>query len=108
MRQKLCLLIIIKLLELSIYNKGEVYFKDVITANKYLELKDSDIEYYVSGRAKRTKGVLTDWDRKLPIHELYEAMTEEERKSIIQIDRLKKRTYNREKQESMMFDTNNR
>jgi len=45
------------------YNKSEVYFKDVITANKYLELKDSDTEYYVPGRAKRTKGVLTDWDR---------------------------------------------
>jgi len=34
-------------------------------------------------------------------------MTEKERKGIIQIDRLEKRTYNREKQESMMFDTNN-
>jgi len=89
------------------YNKSEVYFKDVITANRYLDLKDSDIEYYVPERAKRTKGVLTDWDRELPIHELYEAMTEEERKGIIQIDRLKKRTYNREKQESMLFDTNN-
>lgn len=48
------------------------------------------IEYYVPGRIKRTKRVLTDWDRELPINELYESMTEEERKGII-IDRFKKR-----------------
>lgn len=97
---------IIKIKHLG-YNRSEIHIKDVVTANKILDLKESDIEYYVPGRAKRIKGVLIDWDSELPLHELYEAMTETERRGIIQIERLKKRIYNREKQESLMIDTNN-
>lgn len=70
-------------------------------------LKNSDIDYYVPKRAKRTKGIVTEWDRELPLHDMYEAMTEMERRGIIQIDRLKKRIYDKEKQESRMIDTNN-
>lgn len=97
---------IIKIKHLG-YNRSEIYIKDAFTANKLLDLKNSDIEYFVPGRTKRIKGVLIDWDSELPLHELYEAMNEVERRGIIQIERLKKRIYNKEKQESSMINTNN-
>lgn len=88
------------------YNRSEIYIKDAVTANRLLDLKDSK-EYYVPVRAKRIKGVLIDWDSELPLHELYEAMTEKERRGITQIDRMKRRIYNKEKQANEMVDTNN-
>lgn len=95
---------IIKIKNLG-YNKSEIHLKDAITANKLMDLKKRDVEYYVPGRAMRTKGVVIDWDKELPIHEMYEAMSIEERRGILQIDRMKKRIYNRERQENMSVDT---
>jgi len=75
------------------FNKVDVYFNNVVEANKCLELKKSKEEkkviYSIPNRIKRCKGVISDWDLDMPLHELVEAMEDTSR--IVSLERMKRR-----------------
>ncbi|CAL1681333.1 unnamed protein product [Lasius platythorax] len=75
------------------FNRSEIYFKSIIDANKCLGMDrnntDKRIIYSIPSRVKRRKGVISDWDIDMPLHELVEAM--DNTKGILQMERLRKR-----------------
>lgn len=75
------------------FNKVDVYFNNVVEANKCLELEEGKEEkkviYSIPNRIKRCKGVISDWDLDMPLHELVEAMEDTSR--IVSLERMKRR-----------------
>lgn len=50
------------------------------------------MKFYILNRVKRCKGIISDWDRDMPIYELAEAI--DDNKNIIQLKRMRSRRYN--------------
>lgn len=82
------------------FNKTEVKFRNIIEANRCLDVvnkqQDKKIEARIPGRMSRRKGVITEWEHEMPLHELAEAL-DNDKNNVIQIERMKRRYYNKEK-----------
>lgn len=82
---------------------AELNFANIIEANKCLKIgrkgkEERQIIYSIPGRLKRIKGVISDWDRGVPLHELVEAMDNKE--GLVQLERMKRRYIDEKTKES--------
>ncbi|XP_036138910.1 E3 ubiquitin-protein ligase BRE1A-like [Monomorium pharaonis] len=81
------------------HNKAMVYFRNIEEANRCLEQEekgkreDKMVSFSIPNRSKRCKGVISDWDNEMSLRDLYEAI--EDKEKILQIERMKKRRYNK-------------
>lgn len=78
------------------FGKAKITFFDTKNANKCLEISRKEInktiDFYIPNRVKRCRGIISDWDRDIPLHELAEAIDDNRR--IIRLDRMRRRRYN--------------
>lgn len=82
---------------------AELKFCNIIEANNCLNIgrgnkEDRQIRYSIPGRMQRIKGVISDWDSDVPLHELFEALDEKER--VIQVEKMKRRYVDEKTKES--------
>lgn len=88
---------------------AELRFGNIIEINKCLNLgrrnkEENQVRYDIPGRMLRVKGVISDWDYSVPIHELAEAM--DDKRGLIQMERMKRRYIDKETKESKIRLTN--
>lgn len=93
----------IKELKQSGLATAEIKFHNIIEANDCLKIgkdstEDRQIKYMIPGRMQRIKGVISDWDRDIPIHELYEALDDKSR--VIKLEKMKRRYVDEKTKES--------
>lgn len=86
---------------------ADIRFGNIIDANKCLNLgkdrEDSQVDYSIPKRIMRIKGVISDWDKGVPIHELAEAMDNKE--GLLQIEKMKRRYMDKDTKESRTRQT---
>lgn len=77
------------------FGKAEVTFRDIVQANRCLELdKNSEnplVKFVILNRIRKCKGIIKDWDNDMPLDELASAI--ENSKNILQLERMKKRSF---------------
>lgn len=88
---------------------AELKFRNIIEANDCLKIgrdsmEDRQIRYSVPGRVQRVRGVISDWESDVPLHELYQALDEKAR--VIKIEKMKRRYMDEETKESKFKFTN--
>ncbi|KMQ84205.1 nucleic-acid-binding protein from mobile element jockey [Lasius niger] len=75
------------------FSRSIIYCKNIVEANRCLDLgkgtEEQQIHFSIPNRVKRCKGVITEWELEMPLHELIEAM--EDTSGIMQIERMKRR-----------------
>lgn len=87
---------------------ADVRFGNIIDANKCLNLEknreDGQVEYSIPRRITRIKGVISEWDKKVPLHKLAEAIDNKE--GLIQMEKMKRRYIDKKTKESKTRLTN--
>lgn len=85
------------------FNHSRADFESIIEANKCLNLgrrsdEERQIKYNIPGRMLRIKGVISDWNCSLSLHELVEAM--DDKRGLVQVERIKRRYIDEKTKES--------
>lgn len=93
------------------FDSADIQFNNVYEANKCLDrydlLKEDEkrIDIKVTNKNTRIKGVISDWDRDMPLEELTEAI--DDCRGIAQIERMRHKKYNREEKNQSWVLGNN-